>query len=673
MVHRGTPAIDPAEQLGQIRLDGLLYPASVQAIYNPTARFSNRIVVGPAEFDSDEVISVDIAADYSGGGQVMDRQEGSDQGRFWWATLHTRDPRALTLAREVTRHAGGSIEQFLLLGLNWQTTSSANAYPLSDLDGTFYGDFDLQVYAWNETNDEFDATGLMLDDHPVNRPIQFGATGAGTAPVMWVPQGSLGFQTFDGASVAAQDTTVLPVAFAEFDQQLWALGSDGRLSSWDGATWSDLGQLDRRHTPRNLLIKKVADDEYALHAITNYGVWVYNEVQGVFVSTDLSFDVAHPDAGLASGTWAGGGGQPGLADGTGAAGGDLYWHVAMQTYRYTLGSTIAPIGPLRDQGLPTSVRGRAVSSVPEQNGYYVLVAGDTVTVGAAADYAFSDMGWSADPWLVSATSATSALLEWTGIGWHTAWVSDDASAEPSLLTLSGASSATRLWWGYGGHLYTINLPRDFHLPRQGLLAGIDRFRDAGYLETGWFDAQMAGFDKLASHFQVDLERCESGCSVIVKYQTDFAAEDEWTTLGDPLTGAGKRVLSFGFAGVRFQRIRFRLEFASTDATESPLVRATILHFDKLPHSAGSWKVVVELDNANEAEYGRDAATMAEELDLLLTAEAGFTRFTLGRTDYRTRVAGAVARVTTGSDPRGQWEISLIEIVDEDDAPVEESA
>src|SRR3990167_8685907 len=101
MVHRGTPSENPAERAGQIRLNGLLYPANVQAIYNPTARFGRRIVIGDAQFDSDEVLSVDIMTDFSGGGQILDRNEGSDQGRFWWSTLHTRDPFALTLAREV--------------------------------------------------------------------------------------------------------------------------------------------------------------------------------------------------------------------------------------------------------------------------------------------------------------------------------------------------------------------------------------------------------------------------------------------------------------------------------------------------------------------------------------------------------------------------------------------
>jgi len=672
MVHRGTPSENPAERAGQIRLNGLLYPAAVRPIYNPTARFGRRIVIGDAQFDSDEVLSVDIATDFSGGGQILDRNEGSDQGRFWWSTLHTRDPFALTLAREVvavSADAAADTDQYLTLALHWTGAAPAGpAYPLADLDGTFWADFDLGVRAWNETSDTFAAAVATLDDHPSTRPIAFGATGAGGALVLWIPQGSQGYQTFNGATLSAQSTAITPVAFAEFDARLWAIGTDGWLSVWDGTAWSPQAQMDARHTPHNLLIKRVADDEYALHVVTNYGVWVYNEVQGTFFPTDLSYDVAHPDAGLASGTWAGGGGQPGVAQGLGAAGGDLYWHTAMQTMRYTGGSTIAPIGPQRDQGLPASVRGRAVSSVPEQNGYYVLFAGDTVTSDAAPGYAFSEMGWNADPFLVSATTAYASLMVWTGIGWHTAWTSPDASGTPTLLTLSGASDAYRLWWGYGSSLYTINLPRDFHLPRQGLEAGIDRFQSSGYLETGWFDAQMAGFDKLASHFQVELDRCTSGTgTVTVRYMVDFATD--WTTLGATLTQKGRRHLSFGFTGVRFQRIRFRAELTSTDATDSPLIRAMVLHFDKLPHNAGAWRVVIPLDNV-DPEYGRDAAEMAEELDLLLIADAGFTRFTIGSTDYRTRVAGVTAQIATGSDTRAQWEVTLIEVVDEDDNPVE---
>jgi hypothetical protein len=220
-------------------------------------------------------------------------------------------------------------------------------------------------------------------------------------------------------------------------------------------------------------------------------------------------------------------------------------------------------------------------------------------------------------------------------------------------------------------MYTIDLPTDFHLPRQGLQAGIDRFQSEGFIETGWFDAQMAGFDKLASHFQVNLTRCiaSAGCSVVVRYQRDF--ETGWTTLGSSLIQRGKRILSFGFDGLPFQRIRFRVELASGDATESPLIDSMVLHFTKIPHPAGAWEVTIPLDFDTE-QWGRSAEDMMAEIDAHLVA-THFTRFTLKDLDYRVRVAAAQGSVKTGELKQRAVTISLIEVVDETDEPLEDEA
>jgi hypothetical protein len=267
-----------------------------------------------------------------------------------------------------------------------------------------------------------------------------------------------------------------------------------------------------------------------------------------------------------------------------------------------------------------------VSLAAEHNGLYCLIRGavSDVVGGDEPDQQIEPLVVDPDTFSSAVEVSPSVLMVWTGIGWHTAWISEGTSGEPSGLCVSAGGGAHRVWWGYGGAMHTLNLPTDMHLPRQGLVAGVDRFQPTGYLETGYFDAQMAGFDKLASHFQVNIDRCRSGCTVVVRYQRDF--DSTWTTLGNTLTQRGKRILSFGFDGLAFQRIRFRIELASDDATESPLIDSMILHFTKIPHEAGSWEVTIPLD-FDTIQWGRSAGEMAQELnDHLISTH--FTRFTL---------------------------------------------
>jgi hypothetical protein len=658
MAHRGTPSTTPMLRTGEIALNGLRYPAKDPVRYQPTARFGRRVTFGDASRDSDDLLSVDIMFDYSGGGQVETRNEGSDQGRFWFATLHTRDPYALMLAREVESFA---FENDVCGRVGDLTVGGVTTFWAYDDDG---------LRAWDEDAGDFDAAlgGTVLGGVPPNPAFEFGATGAGSTPVLWIPLGTVGYQTFNGTTLNAVVATPKAVAFCEFDDKLWALGTDGVLSSWNGATWDAEGQLDKRHTPKNLILFYASDDGRALAAVTNRGLWAFNEQFDVFVETDLTLD-PHPDNGLASANWSGGGGSTGANS---TARGDLYYSAATQNYRYVLGSTISPIGPQRDQGLPGeySKPGSAIISLAaEHNGLYCLVKGAVAGVVGedTPDAQVEPLASDPDVFSSGTEVAPSMLMVWTGIGWHTVWVGEGTAGEPGGLFVSAGGGAHRVWWSYGGQMLSLNLPTDMHLPRQGLVAGTDRFQPTGYLETGWFDAQMAGFDKLASHFQVNLDRCRSGCTVVVRYQRDF--DDSWTTLGDTLTQRGKRMLSFGFEGLSFQRIRFRIEMTSDDPLETPLIDSMILHFTKIPHEAGSWEVTLNMD-FNTEEWGRSPEEMAHEIDELLV-DSTFTRFTLKDTDFRVRVAAASGVTYTGERDQRVTTLSLIEVVDEADIPLED--
>ena len=637
----GVPA-DVKASWGQFLLDDRKYPTNGIGV-QPQARFQGRVIFGDPSKNDDDLFSADILSDFSGGGQIENRNEGSDQGRFWWATLHTRDPNALSLAREV-------------VAVPNPASASGDAFPLGDINDTMFVVYDADIHAWDETTDAMEETATdTLDDQPVGDAIFFGG-------VLWIPQGVAGYQTFDGATAAAQVTTITPVAFVEYDNRLFALSTDGRVSEWDGATWTTVLTMDARHTPRHLLVYYNRAGDETIHVVTSRGLYSLDVVNGTIYSTDLLLP-PHPDVGLGACLWAGGGLGVAGSDTSTTMTGDLFVSTAVLTYRYSLGATNAPIGPQRDDGLPIEYRGRIVSLAAEHNGLYALIEGQDIVNPADQDAQVEAMAQGADQFYSGATTAYSALMVFNGIGWHTAWTSTDAASSPTRLMVSASESHYRLWWGFGGRMHTIDLPRDFHRPRQGLVAGLDRFQSGGFLETAWFDAQMEGFRKLASHLTVNVPRCTNGVATIsVKYATDFSTS--WADLGDVIMDPGKRQRSFGFAGVDFQRIRFRVEMSSTDPSDSPLIDSLVLHYIKIPHSAGAWTISVPL--FFEGEWlGRTAGQMKADLDALLSSTS-FYKLTLGDLDYRVRLAGMTGNDATGLDERGVRTLTLVEATDEAD-------
>lgn len=618
---------------GAIRLDGMLYPVAEPIQQGNLARFPPKVVFGDFSKSSDDLISADAQSDFSGGGQIENRHEGSDQGRFWFATLHTRDPNLLCLGRETVTVVG---------------PNTSGATPLGDYAGAFHAAYGTALCAWNETTGTMSGALATLAAMPVALGIEFGGT-TGGATLLWIPQGDAGYQTWNGTTLSGPLTTVRPVAFAEWDDRLWAIGSNGVLAQWDGTSaWTVTAQLDKRHTPRHLVPYLDRTDTPALHVVTNRGVFAFDGTSR-FYATDLQLP-PHPANGLGAAVWGGGGFN--------TTSGDLYVSAATQTYRYAVGSTNSVIGPARGEGLPAAYRGKIVSLVAEHNGLYALIEGTPTSTAAAV--ATIEAPVFAGEFRVAATRAYATLMEWTGFGWHTAWVSPGSGGSLTRVFVSGAGGY-RLWWGFNGNLCTIALPTDFHNPRQGVTIGVDRFQTSGFLETGWFDAQMTGFDKIGSFLQVNVGRLNSPtCRFDVSYETDY--DGTWVHLGT-IAATGEQNLSFGDEGLAFQRIRFRYEMATDDPTDTPIIDSTVLHYLPVPHNASNWTLTIQLDREGiVGMFGRDAATMRAEIVGLLT-KRGFVQLTIGTTVWRTRLAQAQGPRALGRDDTGSIVLALVEVAE----------
>ena len=257
----------------------------------------------------------------------------------------------------------------------------------------------------------------------------------------------------------------------------------------------------------------------------------------------------------------------------------------------------------------------------------------------------------------AATNAYPSLLGWNGVGWHPFWAGTDTSDVPTWATVSATLDHYRLWWGMDdGNAYYLDLRRTFHNPRQGYLAGVDRFAETGYLLTSKFDASMLGFDKVASHVTVFADNATTDETITIEYSID---EGGWEPLGS-VTTTGHTHISFGAAGRVFNTIQFRVTLArGSTVTNTPVLKALTLLFVKIPQNARSMIFTIVPSAADLGSYGnRTGQKMFTELDDLNDSREFFDVQYRGVTYEHCRIAGIRGHDNTADDG-GQRTISII--------------
>lgn len=647
------PAIATSEwPRDAIWLDGRWLPISGPVNYQNLALFSRKVTIGDHTKDSDDLISTWITLrDTTGGTGVLDIQEGTHDSRFWFGTLWSRDYGLLTLNRFSHEVTNGS-------------------YPLGDLkvSGTrrfFYANSTNDIFLWDQTAGTFGQGTDTLDNltaAPVNVGVRFRGTGAGTR--LFVPVGASGIDAYDGTTVtniaADSDTNDLNcLALVEWDDKLIALGTAGELwASLDGSSFvRQASTIDGAYEPRNMVIYFNRNGDRTVHVTTDEKLHAWDSTNDVLIPTEVKMP-PHPQGGLGADDWRN----------------TLYQSAGMMVYFFN-GGTQGEVGMTRNDGIPATYRGHIVDLRAEHNALYALVQGTTED---ATDPDFISEGIFDEQAVFSPEQAYSSLWAYTNLGWHVVWVSDEAGDTPTRIYVSAAQGGYRLWWGANGILHNQILPRDFHNPRAALEAGVGDFATTGFIETGWFDAAMAGFRKLASHVEVGIERASPSAEVRVLYATDF--NDAWLPLGDPIDEAGSHVIPFGeiatadgdtfSEGMAFGRIRFRVEMETTaspdDLTQSPVLSYLGLYFIKVPKESASWTFAVPtfsekgfMGGEHGFESGREIKAF---LDDLLEDER-FIQFGYLGEIRRVKVSG-VPRGTdqTGTDhDDGQRQVSLVEV------------
>jgi tripartite motif-containing protein 71 len=258
------------------------------------------------------------------------------------------------------------------------------------------------------------------------------------------------------------------------------------------------------------------------------------------------------------------------------------------------------------------------------------------------------------------------LQGYTGVGWHGLWQGSSNAYIPTWMEVMSVTGGYRLWWGStDGLMYSMKLRRTLHNPREGYIAGVDRFAASGYVETANADMGMLGFTKIASHVIVFMREATTTEKVTVEYAID---DGGWTTLGE-VTEAGRTVLPFNESlitstetvsrGLSFNWIRFKLTFArGSDDTKTPVIRAFNLHFLKVPQNSSSFQFTVPLPKRKWRDRG--PAEMSDALvELLESHEMVFLRHQDRL--YRGRLAQVTGVDATGRDFSGIRNVNFIEI------------
>ncbi len=661
-------------------VDGI-YPVQGPVRASRLGVFDRKLTIGDATKDSDDFISSWVVSNLSGGGQIENINEGSDTSRFWDGTAETRFAGMVTTPPKID-----------VTGLG------ANVYPVGESGGNFW----VSVY---RTLKNVDGAGLATGGNLItagtaltNEPGGPGTPFQGTAAnellfIPWYTNAggfAAGYSTARGQTGSCTVTNYTATAydgnyengspgatsFKVLDQTLYAIDGLGILwYTTNTTTWNvqmnEYGdsplKLPAGQVPKRLEIFYWTDGSPALHCVTDSNLYMFNQFASRWELTNLQFP-PHPYFGKASCVW-----RPGE---------DLWVSAGMDCVRLTAAGVIVPlVGLSRDDGVPWNYNGYIKQFIPEASHLYALVEGGTASVTPVyTNRSYTTNATVGAPQTVGTTSQQMhSMYAWTGLGWHRLWEAQAAGATATLTyaMIDGRANNYRLYWGSGNNLCSIALRRSFHNPKQGWMSGVDQFASVGFFETGKFDANMRGFNKLASHVTVFMENANANATATISYRTDITmaayqaaplTATEWVELGE-VSATGTTILNFaeetvtGYTGqfsrgVDFNWIQFRVLFELTDADDPPIMEHFVFHYTKIPQDTSSF--IFEVPLPPDTFMGRTSKKMADDLAALIEANQ-FCIFKHKGNQYRVRVAGVAGSEPVGDEGGGVRQVNLIEI------------
>lgn len=639
---------------GTVALDDIEYPVRGQVAVTDLGVFPPKTTIGDHTKNSNDILSTFTFSDPSGGGQIDEMNEGTDLARFWDNVCEWRYPNMM-----------GSAPQTVLTRPDG-VPDDVVARVLGDIGSRLYVAWGTVPYAFDKANRVWLTAQAALAAVPINKPVSYdgwtyipmGAASPGYQRVQESGSGTLAaYQSGPGGG-----GLIKAVSFSVWADRLIALESDGQISvTIDGTTWDKQSytstrkvRVDKTKKPKHLVPFFDRGGAPNTMIVTDREVLAYDpEVPKVW-PTPFSFP-PHPDVGLGAAVW-----RPGE---------DMFVSAGTEIHRWTSQNLrVEGAGLNRNHGLPFELRGRVIDLCAEQHGLYAVLQGNTRAT--AVPTWLEDGGDDDDPYFPDGTALSSLYVN-NGQGWGCLWRSKAPTTEATWAMVSAVDDGYDLWWGVDNDVCTMRLRREHLNPLQAWRAQEDYFEVEGsFLETGWFDAAMEGFPKLAVRAIINAEHASPGDRIRVKFK--LSPTEDWRTLGTAVktdeTSIGFGYDETGFVeGMYFNRIKFRFEFEGANEKMSPFMDSFSLQYQKMPSDLRAYQFTVPLPS--EEWQGRSGKEIDDDLRALKNAPRMF-RGVIGdlsrERPLQLRLAGITGDNNPGTDYSGLRVVNVIDLSDDRD-------
>lgn len=668
------PITDQSFQLYDVR-----FPLLGTVRRTAESPFPPKFVIGDYTRDDNIVESTLVYSTFSGGNGIWLAQMPKDADRYWTNNGITPLYRALSLDALVNDAS-----------MWWDVTEPLPENRLKRLDTTLvslfipfndvlYMAIGPTLYSWDETNHYWLVERLWTEDILCSALFN-GKLFIGTTTTL---------HSYDPTTTTWADFATTPsVALITWDGKLFRLDNHNDLW-WNAddtlvASWTIGGKLQ---VPvgwcKQLLIYFDLNQNMVIHAITRIGVYGYSFADTSFYETPLTYPNSL-SAGKGAIVWRG----------------ELYVPVNEFVYKYN-GSTITPVGPSRDDGLPPQLRGDIVTLVGGHAFYYAVISTkeDNVTQHIAMTFfdevdaattdpvLFDEFQW-IDTFPMSATTAMGGVLVSPGSAWH-GLVEMVAGSDmgAACVTSNGFPPAFRLWFSSGSSINYIDRNTGLLNPFQNRT--ID-FCPYGRLETGWTAIGFENMDKLALTFEVDAQQCSTTETIDLFLAWDYS--DQWDHIATITTNGHHKFLIGDTEGRVFRNVRFAVEMRralnDTEADaynaanpdlppvtgvplaehQTPLMVSAALGFVRRPPFLWGFQVDVPIV---KTAHGRTTKELVEQLYRLSqqTKTAGLFRYRNEETGqfktHRVLISNIQGAEPAGSAISGRFTLSLVQLDDED--------
>lgn len=635
---------DPNREIEQIiPINPDFAPGEIDTQY--IGAFPPKQVIGEWRDTSHQLLSSAGQASWAGGGQMKRAQAADGIDRYYGiSSLETRFPGRLTLLA-LTQEIEGPNALGVRIPGDLITSAGKRSFvafgtAMRELVGTFP----------NATL----AGAYTLASVPSAKGVMFRDGGDANQPKLYIPQGSAGYQTFDGTTVDAQVLTIRPLNFAVSSRRLWAVDAEGIVwKSIDGVNWINVIQLEPGHRIRGVMIGPAPDDRPVPYVITDDVTFVVDENVPAIYETELRY-APHPYAGLAFESWRT----------------DVYVAIGLGIQRYTLG-TINAVGLDRDDG-----------PGPESNGYVStmcrgfndLFFGLTPLLlpGGPTEEVVVDQGTEV---YVGALRPTGAVMRLTGGQVpHTLWRAPEPEGEVTDLHVSSARDDYAVMWGWKGKLYLHQLSKGFDNPNDNPAT---HYMPEGELIGPWMDMGMRADRMTLASFEAHMGPTATATEYFeLSYQIDDDdAADFWRPL-DPFTAPHQHERRVGhkgeyptnqtpkqrYDGQGFRSVRYRLRAFRdpADTQKHPELESITEVFTKRMRRLNSFTVQVDCSTPElDGKYGLGNRERRRLMQGLIDAEEFVP--VLFQDVWRTvKFAIAQGPEAAGNDQGGDLTVSMAE-------------